>query len=316
MRMVSNLSAFAGLDFFSRRALLTSDAATDFELWCIDDPDGALQVEFSVCSTEQTYRSARFAEGYYATDHFGDPMTLYSFGDRHYVLGSRLERVVWPYFVKFFIFARSLRQRQLFLKAAVVDLDGQGVLILGRGSGGKTTFVQEICRNGGRVLSNSHAIVKGTQVTGVRSAMRVRPTADRDFYPGAMKSPLRDDEFLVDPFEQAPAGAPDTAELRAAIIVDFRTREDEGSRLIAPADAAAFAARFSLGVSVYGLEEEMLGLVDHDVVRFAEVERWLANDLQELFRGIPCAFVRTDILLPGALQRAIETVGLFKDGNS
>ncbi|MEL6312111.1 MAG: hypothetical protein AAFQ17_07085, partial [Pseudomonadota bacterium] len=292
------------------------DIATDFELWCIDDPDGRLRTKFNACSTEPTYRSGRFAEGYYATDHFGDPMTLHSFGNRHYVLGCRLERVVWPYFVKFFIFASSLRQRQLFLKAAAVVMDQAGVLILGRGSGGKTTFVQEICGNGGLVLSNSHAIVKGTLVTGVRTTMRVRQKAERNAHLGGVASPLRDGEILVDPFEQAPPGAPDTAELRAAFIIDFRNRRDEGSRLLAPADAAAFAARFSLGVSVYGLEEEMLELVDHDVVRFAEVERRLGSDLQELFRKIPCAVVRTDILLPGALQRAIETVGLAKGFNS
>lgn len=307
-RLVSNRASFPEASFFSRHALLAENTRVDHELWCIDDPCGSLRARIQSYRSTRSYRAACFEIGYYATDHFGEPVVLHRFANRHYVIGEHLERVVWPYFVKFFIFAKSLDQGQLFVKAASVAFAQHGVLILGRGLGGKTTFVRELCRHGAAIVTNSHAIVDGLTLTGVRSTMRVRPIENID---AALEhtSALRDREVLIDPFETYPAIAENTVRLESLCIVDYRPGREEGVRRLEPDDALGFVEQFSLGLNVYRLEEEMLEFYDHDLVRYGRAMRALRNRLQSMVHAVPCYLVRTDILDRGNLARVCDALG-------
>lgn len=307
-RLVSNRASFPEADFFSRHALLTESTLVDHELWCIDDPSGSLRARIRSYRSTRSYRAACFEIGYYATDHFGEPIVLHRFANRHYVVGEHLERVVWPYFVKFFIFTKSLEQGQLFMKAASIAFAKHGVLILGRGSGGKTTFARELCRHGAAMVTNSHAIVEGLVLTGVRSTMRVRPIENLNAGVDHT-SATRDRDVLIDPFETDRTVTENTVRLESLCIVDYRPGSDEGVTRLEPTDALGFAEQFSLGLNVYRLEEEMLEFYDHDIVRYGRAMRVLRTSLQSLVAALPCYFVRTDIFDRGNLARVCDAIG-------
>ena len=49
----------------------------------------------------------------------------------------------------------------LHLKGAAVAYRGKAFLFLGRGGSGKTEVVQALCRNGARLVANTHLLVDG-----------------------------------------------------------------------------------------------------------------------------------------------------------
>lgn len=294
MRLVSSLADFRGAAFFSARSRLARDAAVDHELWCIDDP--ALRDELSATSSTGGYRRDCFASGYYATDHFGAPIVLHRFGNRHYVVGEELERVVWPFFVKYFVFARSIADSTLFLKGAAVAFGERGVLIAGRGGGGKTTFVAQLCGAGARYVTNSHAVLDGLRLTGVASMIRVRPGSGA--WPKDAPAALRKGEILVDPYTHYVGATDQPVDVHQLCIVDRRPGRDDGIVRLAPSHAIGFLQRFALGLEVYRLEEDLMELCDHDVVRFSKVAAELDARLRHLAKSVPCHLVRTDMLDP------------------
>lgn len=303
-RILSNRNDFPGVHFFSHRALLALPVRVDHELWCIDDPGGSLRGRLSSYRATSGYRGACFSIGYYATDHFGDPIVLHRFENRYYVIGERLERVLWPYFVKLFIFLKTLEKRQLFMKAAAVAFGRQGVLIVGRGLGGKTTFVRELCRHGATIITNSHATIDGLMLTGVLTTMRVR---QGEANAAPCRPALRDGEILIDPFENSPA--PTNVCLTSLCVVDYRPDREEGIRHIDSEDAFAFVEQFSLGLNVYRLEEEMLEFYDHDLVQYGRAMKALRDKLRSLVAALPCYVVRSDIFDREKLAHIYEVIG-------
>jgi hypothetical protein len=305
IRLVSNLAEFRGAAFFSACSRLAGDAAVDHELWCIDDP--ALRDELPAPSSTGGYRRDCFAIGYYATDHFGAPVVLYRFGNRHYLIGEELERVVWPFFVKYFVFAQSVADETLFLKGAAVAFGERGVLIAGRGGGGKTTFVAQLCGAGARFVTNSHAVIDGLRLTGVASTMRVRP--GRGAWPQANPSGLREGEILVDPYTHYSGATDQPVVVQHLCIVDRRPGRDEGIVRLAPSDAVGFLQRFALGLDVYRLEEDLMELCDHDVARFSRVAAGLDARLRNLAESVPCLLARTDMLDPYRRAAVLAALG-------
>jgi hypothetical protein len=308
IRLISNCASFAGATFFSRSALLDARARVDHDLWCIDDPSGALRERIQCYHSTRTYRAACFEMGYYATDHFGAPIVLHRFANRHYLIGERLERVVWSYFVKFFIFIKSLEEQQLFLKASSVAFGPHGVLIVGRGSGGKTTFAQALCHNGANFVTNSHAVIDGLVLTGVRTTMRVRPS-DKLAAPAKYTSTIQHGEVLIDPFESYVAPRENTVRLESLCIVDYRPGRDEGVSRIGPDEALGFLDQFAWGLNVYRLEEEMLEFFDHDLLQYGRAMQTLRSKLQSLVKVVPSYIVRTDVFDERKLGCVYDAIG-------
>ncbi|MBC6445048.1 MAG: hypothetical protein GDA50_06395 [Alphaproteobacteria bacterium GM202ARS2] len=307
--LVTSASASAARGFFSSRAVLDPHAPTEFELWCIDDTEGIVREHIADYPPDPSYRAGAFAMGYFATDHFGAPVVLHRFGRRYYMVGVELERPTWTYFVKFFVFTAALEKQQLFLKSAAVEIDGQGVLIAGRGGGGKTTLVETLCRYGARFLTNSHAIVSNGEVIGVPSNMRVRPNDTAADHAPKLPS-LREGERLRDPYTDLPAAPGMSAPLHHTLIIDYRPEQEDCVRRLPPDEAVGFLDQFSLGVNVYGLEEELLEWCGHDVARFGRemMQQW--GRLRILVEEHPCYLVRTDILDPDNRAVLFDMLGI------
>lgn len=306
LRVISNGKGFSGRRLFAQRAFLAESAPTDFEVWCIEDPDGTVRSEAGRFPVYASYRARAFAKGYFATDHFGEPVLLQQFGGRFYMVGVRLERPLWTFLIKALIFHTSLKRRQLFLKAAAVKWGDAGVLITGRGGGGKTTLVQTLCRHGASFVTNSHAIVDGYEIVGVPSNMRVREL-DQELnqsYPA-----LAEEERLVDPFAHYPSTDGEPLSLQRLLIVDHIPRREEGVLQLKPNEAFGFLDQFALGVNVYRLEEELMEHCEGDFGRFGAEASALRGRLQHLTERLPCFLVRTDVRSPDKLRTVLDTLG-------
>ena len=253
LRLVTDVAQPDLLQRFSCwRPTVRGDSA-DFELWGLsNDSLTDEQLLAARSDVDVSARAQGFLDGYYATDHFGDPVLLLSHANRHLVIGGPLEVTGWSYFVKYVLLRAALESGGVFLKAAAVVLDGRGVLALGRGGGGKTTFAQGLVAAGASHLANSHVLLRERTVFGVPTTMRVRDGSD---------------ETLVDP---ASEGAVLTSAPLEAICVIRHTGQHRCRVRRLPVDELRpIAVQFSLALNVYRLEEDLLDLLGGDYRAFA-----------------------------------------------
>ena len=161
VRIHTNVPSFSGFRFFAE----ISDAADsmgpfDYELYCIDrEYPHYLDETLVRAHGDHSFRGDRFRSGFYLTHHIRPSATLISRGSRHYIIGRRLDRIIWSWYTKYILTIHSLRQGWLHVKAAAFALDGKGVLVIGRGSGGKTVLVTQMCTDGATFVSNTHVII-------------------------------------------------------------------------------------------------------------------------------------------------------------
>lgn len=299
-RLVSNVPAFPALQHFSARSRnALHNEEPQFELWCVSLEGSAIEREVLLEHVDRTYRGNSFLHGYYATDHFGPPVYLVTRGQRYYVFGERLELVVWPYFVKYFLMLHSLRDASLHLKAAALAIGRAGTLILGRGGAGKTVFLTQLCRRGARFVTNTHTLVKHGYATGVASAMRIRPDSwlaglATD---GLGSSPaIRPGEVLIDPDKIFDADSGDSIEVRNLCIVDFRGAGCHTIERLSEREAYDYSEQFSLAINVYRLEEDLLDFYGGDYRRFAHAYGEMKSQLNDLVRRSRRYYISCDML--------------------
>ncbi len=129
----SNTLGFSGFRYFARTEPVSADfTGADYELHCIDlDGPHALHEATLRQSADRSFRGQRFLSGFYLTHHFGPPAYLIARGDRVYVIGRRLDRVVWGWYIKYVLLLDSVRKRMINLKAACFALRGVGTLLIG-----------------------------------------------------------------------------------------------------------------------------------------------------------------------------------------
>ena len=174
LRIVSDVLDFKVLDYFDKTIVTPYEKQfVDFELWCIAD-ENFTQQDVSLYS-ENTYRSNSFLDGYYATDHFGEPACFLRNGNTYFLFAKNFECIVWPYFIKYFLMLNTINNNSLHIKSAAVRWKDYATLLVGRGGAGKTFFLIQLCQAGADFITNSHAIIKDGKVTGVLSSMRLRP---------------------------------------------------------------------------------------------------------------------------------------------
>lgn len=295
LRIMSNITQFKGGHFFSRAARLPGDAFVDEELYCIDDPEE--RIRSRIRDRPTTYRAKCFLNGYYATDHFGEPVSLIVVGNKTYVVGRSLENVFWPYLVKWFIFKSSISNPgEVFLKAALVALEDQGILIVGRSGGGKSTLVEFLCENGGHFVSNSHVIARRRSAIGVLSNIRVRSSAQFEEH-GELWEAIRPGEVLVDPLDKFPIRH-GRLNIDKIIITDYGSTDHIGIKHVESKEAIEFLECFSLGLNVYRLEEDLLEYLSGNIERYSDEVLFMKNAIRILVNGADRIFLRADVNEP------------------
>ncbi|MEI5595895.1 hypothetical protein [Streptomyces brasiliscabiei] len=304
LRIASDVPEFPALHYFSRAARMPTGTVPDAELWCLSDADPGLPAD-------TTARALNFASGYYVTDHFGPPVRMSSSGNRIVLVGDHLERLVWPYVVKYLLLQHTATTGGLFLKAAALAVGDGATLIVGRGGAGKSVLVTGLCRNGATFITNSHVVLAGGAVQGVASTMRMRPGPWLNQAGTASTAALDPRERLVDPDEAFPHHAGAAVSLRAVWIADFRAPDEHDVQQLPPDEAAGIVDQFAFGLNVYRLEEDLLDLCGGDYRAFSTQYARMRAQLHAAVTNCPTYRVRSDVQLTANRDQLLQ---LLSDG--
>ncbi|MBQ0828093.1 hypothetical protein [Streptomyces tagetis] len=303
-RIASDVPGFPALHYFSRAAQVPHNTVPDVELWCLSHAAPGLPAD-------TTARARNLASGYYVTDHFGPPVLMSSSGNRIVLVGDRLERLVWPYVVKYLLLRHTTTAGGLFLKAAALATEDGATLIVGRGGAGKSVLLTGLCRNGATFITNSHVVLTDDLVQGVASTMRMRPGPWLD--PAATTAALDPRERLVDPYEAFPHHTDAAVPLRAVWIADFRTPDEHEVRQLPPEEAVTIAEQFAFGLNVYRLEEDLLDLCGGDYRAFAAHYGRMRAQLHAAVTSCPTYRVHSNVQLTAHRDRLLQ---LLCDGGT
>ncbi|MFD4789823.1 hypothetical protein ACFWN1_22745 [Streptomyces sp. NPDC058459] len=286
LRIASDVPDFPALHYFSRAAWMPDTTVPDIELRCLSHVNPGLPAD-------TTARARNLASGYYVTDHFGPPVRISSSGNRIVLVGDHLERLVWPYVVKYLLLRHTATTGGLFLKAAALAAGDSATLIVGRGGAGKSVLVTGLCRSGATFITNSHVVLTDGAVQGVASTMRMRPGPWLD--QAANTAALDPRERLVDPYEAFPHHAGTPVPLRAVWIADFRAPHEHDVQQLPPDEAASIVEQFAFGLNVYRLEEDLLDLCGGDYRAFANQYGRMRAQLHAAVNNCPTYLVRSDV---------------------
>ncbi|TDB91384.1 FomB family phosphonate monophosphate kinase [Actinomadura sp. KC216] len=307
--MRSNLPDFAGYSYFTR---FVRDGAPSADYWvdCVDLDRTPVDEARLNDLADRTFRGQRFRTGFYLTSYFGAPAYLVSRGSRFAVFGRRLEKTVWPYFVKHLLTAYAADNGLLHLKAAgFADAGGQGTLLFGRGGAGKTVFLATACAEGGAFLTNTHALLRGRQAHGVPAVMRIRD--DACFAPlirnAGLEGHLEDNEFKADPARLFRTTV-DSATVRSLCVVDYRPDRPYGIRELSAAQGHDFLEQFAFAVSAYGLKDDLLAHYDGDLDPYLEAYSRMREQLRDLTERCSIFHVNMDMLNPAMRDEVLGTV--------
>jgi hypothetical protein len=307
----ANVEEFSGLRYFSRmRAPGESGAEAPYELTCVDlDHPHSLDEEFVWAHADRSFRGKRFRGGFYLTYHFGAPAALISRGSRHYVVGRKLDRIIWGWYVKYILTVNSLREGTLHLKAACFSRDGEGTLLIGRGGGGKTVLLTQFCQDGAAFVTNTHVVVDRQGVArGVPTTLRVRedPCFGGLIRSGQLRAHLDDDEFIADPSALFPLSVPG-ARVRNICVVDY----SPGAARVEALDtdsAYDLFEQFGFPINTYGMKDDVLEHFGGDIHGFAAGYAGMKGQLREMVEGASCFYVSCDMMNPEARARLREAL--------
>ncbi len=297
----SNEPEFKGFRYFSEfsdtRKFDSSGTEPDFTLTlCNLSLDGPWRREELALTRDNSYRAKRMSAGYYLTDHFGAPAYLTTRGRQYWVFAENFEPILWPYAIKHLLTLYSMDHSLLHLKAAGVAIDGQGVLLVGRGGSGKTVLLSRLCRAGAQFLSNTHALIDDHQIVGIRTAMRVR--RDEFFGPiidaRGLSPSVKASEYTADPVVDLGWSSAESAPIACVCLLDYRGPSHRDIREIDRETLFDYMEQFSLAVNVYGLKEDILDALRSDVARFSVQMSRMRHMLRALINGARCYYLSCD----------------------
>jgi hypothetical protein len=246
--------------------------------------------------------------GYYLTDHFGAPAYLMTRRRHYWIFAEDFEPILWPYAVKYLLTLYSMEHNLVHLKAAGVAVDAQGALLVGRGGSGKTVLLSQLCRAGAQFLSNTHVLVDGQNLMGIRTAMRVRP--DRFFGPiiaaRGLSPNVKESEYTADPIRDLEWSSTQVAPIRSVCLVDYRGQERCEIREIDRDILLDYMEQFSLAVNVYGLKEDLLDSLAGDVTRFSAQMSQMRGRLRTVIRQSRCYYLSCDAEDPKNLEVLLD----------
>lgn len=311
LNLATNLERFDAYAYFAREGRPGTRA--DYSVTCVDLGRDRFDIAALEARADRTLRAKRFRTGYYLNHVFGDPAYLVTQGTASYVFGRRLERTVWPYFVKRILTQFAADRGYLHLKAAgLVNAAGEATLLVGPNGGGKTVFLAQACGQGARFLANTHVLVRDGIAYGIPSAVRVR--ADAAFADlieqGKVVPHIESGDYVADPALVFPGGTTTEGTVRNIVITDFDPGRRQGLVPLAPERAELFLDQFSAAVTMYGLKDDMLAHSRGDLDAFTDqLAKW-RGQLAALVRGANCYRANVDMLDASARDAALAELGV------
>ncbi|WP_078958996.1 FomB family phosphonate monophosphate kinase [Streptomyces sp. NRRL S-4] len=309
VRLMSNMQDFPGFSYFADFA--EPDAAADYEVVCVDLDRDPYDVSLLEAAADRTFRSKRFRTGFYLVHFFGDPAYLITRGNRFHVFGRRLEKTVWPYFVKHILTMYAADHGFVHLKAAgFAHPDGTGTLLLGRQGGGKTVFLAQACAGGADFLANTHTLVKDGVAHGVHSAMRVRSDdCFRDIIERRNLTPhIESGDYVASPYELFDGRTVKQAAVRNIVIADFDPRRPQGLEPVSDQATTAFLEQFSSAVTMYGLKDDLYTHCGNDLDRYTRTYEHMREQATRLVSGARCFRANVDMLDESVRDAVLSTL--------
>lgn len=128
-----------------------------------------------IFSKSSFYRENVMRSGYYIGHHFGSPAYIKWVDEKNIFLACEDPgRIIWSYIIKVILTIFSQKKKLLHLKGSSIEYKKKAFLVLGRGGSGKTEFCMKLCDRGARLMGNTHALVKGNNVFGIKTNIRIR----------------------------------------------------------------------------------------------------------------------------------------------
>ena len=287
------------------------DGEADFALsLCNIGIDGPWPVEALAGLRDRSYRGKRMSVGYYLTDHFGAPAYLVTRGTRCWIFAEDFEPILWPYAIKHLLTVYSIGRGMLHLKAAAVAVEGRGALLVGRGGSGKTVLMNHLCGAGAEFLSNTHVLVEGLDILGIRTAMRVR--ADEFFGPmiaaRGLAPNVKADEYTADPLADLGWRAGRSARLGSVWLMDYRGVGTREIREMGAEVMLEYMEQFALALNVYGLKDDVLDSLGGDVGRFSVEMSAMRARLRAVIEGARCYYLSCDAADSANLREIWELI--------
>ncbi|MBG7702821.1 FomB family phosphonate monophosphate kinase [Streptomyces sp. MC1] len=312
VRISSNLPEFDAYAYFSREVPpAEADEPADYEIHCVDLDRDPFDPEELRVRADRTLRAKRFRAGYYLNHIFGAPAHLITEGHRSYVFGHRLERTVWPYFVKRILTDFAVDHGYLHLKAGGFTFgDGSATLLVGPNGGGKTVFLTQACRSGARFLTNTHVLVRDGVAFAVPSSVRIRRGADFDelIERHRLTPHVESGDHLAPPELLFPGPPADTGRIRNIVITDHNPAGHRGFERISPDQAALFLDQFASAVTNYGLKDDLLAHLGGDFEKFTGALAAMRSGLTELAAGSRCFRANVDMLDPSRRSEVLTAL--------
>ncbi|MFE7186488.1 FomB family phosphonate monophosphate kinase [Streptomyces erythrochromogenes] len=306
IRILTNLEEFDGYAYFSRDA--PAGREPDHEIVCIDLDRDRYDPEVLGALSDGTLRAKRFRSGYYLNHIFGEPAYLVTEGRRSYVFGRRLERTIWPYFVKRILTDFAVDHGYLHLKAGGFTFeDGSATLLVGPNAGGKTVFLTQACLDGARFLTNTHVLVRDGEAHAVPSAVRVRrsPQFDELIEGHGLTPHLESGDFVAAPELLFPGPPRDHGRVRTIVITDYSPDRPRAFERITAEQAGLFLALFADGVVNYGLKDDLLAHHAGDLGAFTASLAAMREQLTALVEGARCYRANVDMLDPSVRKEVL-----------
>jgi hypothetical protein len=295
----SNVPKFSGYRYFSRLHEPRPGERAPYELYCVDLNHGhSLDEAVVEAHADTSFRGKRFSGGFYLTYHFGAPASLITRGNRHYIVGHNLDRIIWGWYTKYILTVHSFSVGSLHLKAACFAIDGEGTLLIGRGSGGKTVLLTQFCQDGATFISNTHSIIDHKQIAhGVPTTLRVRDDACFGALTrsGQLEPHLDQGEYIADP-ELLFACSASSARVRNICIVDYRPEEGSVIRPLGSEETYDMFEQFGFPINTYGMKDDVLEFCHGDTGEFLTVYANAKRQLRELVNVSRCLYVNSDML--------------------
>jgi hypothetical protein len=216
----------------------------------------------------RTYRERMMTRGSYRGHHVGPPARLRIVDDTCIALAHPDPgTIIWSLVVKYVLTVFASRRHVLHLKGAAVAHEGRALLVLGRGGSGKTEVVRALGEQGARLVANTHLLVDGASVHGVRSNIRVRD-GGREVHLPLESTGLQVHEGWL------PIGG--------ILLMDYRDGGPHVLKRLPSRVARANLRYFGEAVSNWELKEDMADLVGSDPVAFAG----LVNGIEDLLDAL------------------------------
>ncbi len=243
----------------------------------------------------RTYRENIMRHGSYRGHHFGRPASLKCIDDWNIALSHPDPgKIIWCYVIKYVLTVFAIRANMLHIKGGAVAYKGEAFLILGRGGSGKTEVVKALCKNGAELMANTHLLIDGRSVRGIKSNMRVRDTGCDVYIPVNQRQDFKAHDGWL------PIGA--------VFWVNYRTDGKTLIESVSSTYAKANLQYFSESIRNWEIKEDIADYANSDPFKFAEQVNLVDKMLNDFCESNDVYYLNLDIFSKDGMERLISVM--------